>query len=262
MSLLLWNHPATAERYRIFTDRHDRYKVAARALAEAASVSSGHRVLDVAAGIGCTALACLERLGDEDMVTAVEASDAMRQEGERRTRGYPINWRAAPPKGQVFDRVLCGAAIWALGPVSEVIGRLSEYVGPEGTLAVSLPAAYLGEADAPGGGSDPLLTTLPEALAGLDLGTPPARPLPPLNEESLAQAFHDQGFSMSRSGIRQRLTQQAYLDWLALPPVNDTLLGKVPPEARPEILAQCADDLDMSSWRWETWALCVGTRVR
>lgn len=262
MSLLLWNHAVTAERYRIFTERNDRYKVAARALVEAASVASGHRVLDIAAGIGCTALACLEQLGDEDVVTAVEASDAMRQEGEHRTRGRPIAWRAAPPRGQRYDRVICGAAIWALGPVSEVIGRLSEHVEPEGALAVSLPAAYLGEADAPGGGRDPLLTALPEALAGLDLGTPPARPLPPLREESLAQAFQDHGFSMSRTDITHRLTQQAYLDWMALPPVNNTLLGKVPPEARPGILAQYAEGLDMSSWRWETWALCVGTRVR
>ena len=66
---------------------------------------------------------------------------------------------------------------------------------------------------------------------------------------------------MSRSSIRLRLTQHAYLDWLALPPVNDTLLGRIPPEVRPDILTRCAEGLDMSSWRWETWALCVGTRV-
>ena len=128
-------------------------------------------------------------------------------------------------------------------------------------MAVSLPAAYLGEADAPGGGADPELTALTAALAGLDLGNPPGTALPPLSETSLAKAFSDQGFAMSRSSIRLRLTQQAYLDWLALPPVNDTLLGRIPPEVRLDILTRCAEGLDMSSWRWETWALCVGTRV-
>lgn len=261
MSLFLWNHPVTAERYRLFTDRHDRYGAAARALAEAAAIGPGHLVLDVAAGIGCTALACLERLGEDDVVVAVEASGAMRQEGERRTRGRRITWRSAPPEGQQFDRVICGAAIWALGPVSEVIGGMSNLVAPEGTLAVSLPAAYLGEADEPGGGTDPHLTALPAALAELDLGNPPGAELAPLSDTSLAQAFRENGFSMARSDTRLRLTQQAYLDWMALPPVNDTLLGQVRPEDRPAFLARIAEDLDMSSWRWERWALCAGTRL-
>jgi len=262
MSLLMWNHPVTAERYRRFTERHDRYRVAAKALVEAAGVAPGCSVLDIAAGIGCTVLACLEQLGTGDRVTAVEAADAMRQAGARRTRGRPVDWCAAAPTGQHFDRVICGAAIWALGPVDEVVGRMREHVAPEGVLAVSLPAAYLGEADAPGGGSDPYLTALPEALAGLDLGNPPATALPSLSEKGLAQTFRDHGFNMSRSSARLQLTQQAYVDWLALPPVNDTLLGQVPPEDRPKLVFRCAEGLDMSSWRWETWALFVGTRVR
>lgn len=261
MSLFLWNHPVTAERYRIFTERHDRYRLAARALIEAAAIKPGQRVLDVAAGVGCTALACLEQLEETDVVVAVEAADAMRQAGERRTQGRRIAWRSAPPEGQQFDRVICGAAIWVLGPVSEVIGGMADLVAPGGTLAVSLPAAYLGDADEPGGGADPRLTGLAEALAELDLSNPPGAALPPLSGTSLAQAFRDNGFSVARSETRFRLTQQAYLDWMTLPPVNDTLLGQIPPEDRPALLARLAEDLDMSSWRWETWALCVGTRA-
>lgn len=261
MSLAHWNNPVTAERYRLFTERHDRYRIAARALVQAADVAPGHRVLDVAAGIGCTALACLEQLGGEDVVTAVEASDAMRQAGIARTRSRPVVWHATIPEEQQFDRVICGAAIWALGPVSEVLGRLVDHVAPAGALAVSLPAAYLGEADQPGGGTDPFLTALPAALAGLGLANAPGTALPHLDETSLTQAFLDHGFTMSRSSTRLRLTQDAYCDWLALPPVNDTLLGKVPPEDRPAIVAGQACSLDKSSWRWETWALCVGTRV-
>ncbi|WP_306142447.1 methyltransferase domain-containing protein [Roseibium sp. MMSF_3412] len=262
MSLLLWNHPVTAERYRLFTERHDRYRVVAAALAEAAAVAPGHKVLDIAAGVGCTALACLQRLGENDTVAAAEAADAMRQEGERRTRGRTVNWYAAPPQGQTYDRVICGAALWALGPAGEVIGQMSHHVAPKGALAVSLPAAYLGEADAPGGGPDPHLTSLPEALKALNLGKPPGTAQPLLSETGLRQAFADHGFVMSRSSIRLRLTQDAYCHWLALPPVNDTLLGQVPPEDRPELVYRCAEDLDMSSWRWESWALCVGTRLR
>ena len=79
--------------------------------------------------------------------------------------------------------MICGAAIWALGPVSEVIGGMSDLVAPGGALAISLPAAYLGDGDDPGGGADPeahrpCLKRLPE----LDLGNPPGAALPPLSD--------------------------------------------------------------------------------
>lgn len=260
MSLALWNHPVTAERYRIFTERHDRYRFAAEALVNAAGIAPGHKVLDVAAGIGCTSLACLEKLGTRDMVTAVEMADAMRRAGEARTRGLPIDWQAVLPAGQVFDRVTCGAALWAMGPAETVIEELAAFVAPGGLLAVSLPAAYLGEADAPGGGTDPWLTAIAEALSRLNLGKPPPEAPPPLTEDRLGKIFQDQGLSMSRTSVVHHLTQEAYCDWMTLPPVNDILLGKLDPEERPAVVAEVARDLDPASWRWESWALVIGLR--
>ena len=150
-------------------------------------------MLDVAAGIGCTALACLEQLGTGDGVTAVERADAMRRVGEARTRGRPVDWLAELPVGQTFDRVTCGAAIWAMGPAETVIADLAAFVAPGGVLAVSLPAAYLGEADAPGGGTDPWLTAVAEALSRLNLGKPPPDVPPPLTEASLGTIFQELG---------------------------------------------------------------------
>ncbi|MCX2720909.1 class I SAM-dependent methyltransferase [Roseibium salinum] len=260
MSLALWNHPVTADRYRHFTGRHDRYRRAARALVEAAAIAPGHRVLDFAAGIGCTALASLEQLGQSDVVTAVEAAEAMRLAGAVRTRDLPVNWCPATPAGQHYDRVICGAAIWALGPVADVVADLAGHVAPGGALAVSLPAAYLGEPDVPGGGSDPWLGRLPEVLAGMKLGKAPIDPLPPLNDLALTQAFADSGFSVIRTTLRQRLSQTAYCDWMTLPPVNDTLLGQLPPEDRIAVVGRAASSLDTASWRWEAWALYTGVR--
>jgi len=260
MSLALWNHPVTAARYELFTDRHDRYRAAGAALAQAAALAPGHSVLDMAAGIGCTALACLKKLGKEGAVTAVEAADAMRQTGQTRTSGSPVFWQDAVPDNQQFDRVICGASLWAMGPVDETIGTLAAHVAPGGSLAVSLPAAYLGEADAPGGGTDPWLTALPEALSRLGFGTPPPPAPPALTEAGLAETFSRHGLSMTRMNFVQRLTQAAYRDWMMLPPVNEILLGKLPPEDRLALVAQTAETLDMCSWRWETWALCVGVR--
>lgn len=261
MSLSLWDHPVTAECYRRFTERHDRYRVASEALVQAAGVAPGQRVLDVAAGIGCTAMALLERLGPEDTVTAVEAAEAMRRVGMERTKGLPVFWCARPPEDGQFDRVICSAALWAMGPVETVLAGLAGHLAPGGVLAVSLPAAYLGEPDAPGGGADPWLTGVAEALSRLNLGKPPAEAPPPLSEASVAAVFEDQGLAMSRTNVVYRLTQAAYCDWLAMPPVNETLLGRLPPEDRPVVVQEAARSLDPASWRWEAWALLIGTRA-
>jgi SAM-dependent methyltransferase len=260
MSLALWNHPVTAERYRIFTERHDRYRFAAEALVNAAGIAPGQKVLDVAAGIGCTSLACLEKLGVKDVVTAVEMAGAMRRAGETRTKGLPVDWLAVLPAGQTFDRVICGAALWAMGAPDPVIEDLAAFVAPGGVLAVSLPASYLGEPDTPGGGTDPWLTAIPEALSRLNLGKPPTAAPLPLTEAILARIFQDHGLSVSRTSVVHRLTQSAYCDWMTLPPVNDILLGKLDPDERPAVVADAARDLDQASWRWEAWALFIGMR--
>jgi SAM-dependent methyltransferase len=266
MTLDLWNHPVTAERYRLFTGRHERYRTAARALVEAAGIAPGDSVLDVAAGIGCTAIACIEKLGPEDRVTAVERAGSMRAAGTSRTGGLPVDWLEALPAGRMFDRVICGAAIWALGPVEEVIACLATHVAQGGVLAVSLPAAYLGEADDPGGGIDPWLTGLPDALARLDLGS--AAPAAPggtseqLNDALMRRSFASCGLTVTRKSFRQMLTQATYCDWMSLPPVNDRLLGQLPPADRPAVVARVAASLDAASWRWEAWAVYAGVRMQ
>lgn len=260
--LLLWDDPLTAGLYGAFTDRHERYRAANAALAAASGISPGRSVLDVGAGLGCTGRACLDRLGAGDEVVCVEPATAMRELGRQRTKGLPVAWRADLPAGRSFHRVLCGAAIWAMTPVGAAIARLAALVIPGGKLAFSIPAAYLGEPDEPGGGMDPWLTALPARLSELGLGRPvPATP-GAQGAIDLARELRLTGLRPETSRIRTRLTQAALRDWLKLPPVNYALLGAVPATERPALIEKAYRHVDADSWRWESWAILVATSER
>lgn len=260
MSLALWNHPVTAERYRNFSERHDRYRAVAEALVAAAGAAPGLRVLDAAAGLGCAALACLDRMGADDRILATEAAAAMRTAGRARTAGRRIDWLAEPPEAACFDLVICSAAIWAMGPVDAVIRELARRVAPGGALAFSMPSAYLGEPDAPGGGADPWLVTLLAALTQLGFERPATQPMAQPTAPAIENALRREGLAAQHTRLRLRLDQAAFRDWMLLPPVNDSLLGALPPEDRPAIVARAAAVLDLRSWRWEGWSLWVARR--
>src|ERR1700687_4707162 len=74
-----WDHPDTARYYEAFCEAHGRYREASLALTGAACLERGQRVLDLAAGTGCTAEAALD-CGCE--VTCVEPAGAMRDAGK------------------------------------------------------------------------------------------------------------------------------------------------------------------------------------
>ena len=156
-----WDDPATARYYEAFDRRHDRYRRANEELVREAALAPGQRVLDVGAGLGGTARAALAACPGLEVV-CVEPAAAMRERG--RELVPQARWTETLPDER-FDRVLCGASIWLLGPLPEAIPRLAASVARGGALGFTIPALYLGEPDEPGGGDDPLLLELPALIA-------------------------------------------------------------------------------------------------
>jgi hypothetical protein len=140
-------------------------------------------------------------------------------------------------------------------PLSRTIGRLAALVAPGGALCFNIPAAYLLEADEPGGGRDPRLIELPalverpprppSATDGLGPQLPSADAI-----DSLLEAA---GLRVDRWSVSVRLTQAAYRDWLKIPVVSEGLLPGLPPTERNRRLDAAYARADRRSWRWERW---------
>ena len=291
-----WDHADTARYYARFQRRHTRYRQANRELVRHAALvaadvewaralgadpvarvldvdagasdarglemgASGDamRILDVAAGDGGTTAAALERVGAGADVVCFEPAAAMRALGEATLRDGRVAWTAGWPDGSdAFDLVLCGAAVWQLVPLEATFRRIFESLRPGGCLCFDLPAPYLGEADAPGGGRDPLLLALPAALAGRvgaargdeDGG---ARPDVAHDVASLEAALGAAGFHARRWRFALRLDQPAYRDWLKIPPTTDRLLLGFDADERARRIDAAFERVDARSWRWERW---------
>lgn len=248
MSLLSWDHPDTARYYEAFCERHGRYRDANAALAGAAAIGAEHRVLDLAAGTGRTADAAAKYSGD---ITCVEAARAMRDVGTARLPG--VRWLAAwPAKGELFDRVLCGAAVWQMLPLAETFARVADLVAPGGAFVFNILSQYLGEADAPGGGRDPYLVELYAALAdGRGTSAAAGAPLPGVDE--IAEMLRGCGFEAYRWCVRFRLTQSALRDWMKIPPITDYLFDGMAAGDRAARVDAAFAGCDAESWRWEAW---------
>lgn len=244
-----WDHPDTARYYEAFCRQHARYTEANRALIAAAALRPGQRVLDMAAGTGGTAEAALAH-GVE--LTCVEPANAMRQVGGGRVP--QARWIAAwPEEGKVFDRVLCGAAIWQMLPAGQTFTRVAAVLRAGGALVFNIPSLYLGEADPPGEGRDPYLLELAGKLSG---GRAPqavaAERVPPADEiDALLGAA---GFDGARWCFRIRFTQPALRDWMKIPPLTDALLDGLSADERAARVDDAYAQCDPESWRWETWS--------
>jgi SAM-dependent methyltransferase len=243
-----WDHPDTARYYEAFSEAHGRYREANLALTGAACLGPGHRVLDLAAGTGRTAEEALD-LGCE--VTCVEPAGAMRDAGMRRLPN--VRWLAGwPAFGERFDRVLCGAAIWQMMPLAETFARVAELLEPGGAFAFNVPSLYLGEADEPGGGSDPRLLELAARLAGGRIPAAAAMEAPP-GADQIERLLREAGFLPARWCARSRLTQAALRDWMKIPVLTDALLDGMSADDRAALVDAAYAQCDPASWRWEAW---------
>ena len=243
-----WDHPDTARYYEAFSETHGRYREANLALTGAACLERGQRVLDIAAGTGRTAEAALD-WGCE--VTCVEPAGVMRDAGRQRLP--QVRWLAGwPAPGDRFDRVLCGAAIWQMMPLGETFARVAELVKAGGGFAFNVPSLYLGEADEPGGGSDPRLVELVVRLAGGRTPVAAAMEAPPGVDET-ERLLREAGFAPARWCARSRLTQAALRDWMKIPVLTDALLDGMAADDRAALVDAAYAQCDPASWRWEAW---------
>jgi SAM-dependent methyltransferase len=250
----VWDHPDVARYYEQFCHRYARYRHANRKLAAHAAVGGNLRILDFAAGTGRTAEAVLPFLGPGGVVLCVEPAGAMRSAGIGRIRDPRISWAAQIPKElQCWDRILCSAAIWQLDRLEDWFFRFASLLRPGGALCFNVPSLYLGQADEPGGGEDPLLLQLPALLnekrtshpsrAGVQLRTTPQ-----IEEMLLAS-----GLTPRRWEVRTRFSYPAYRDWLKIPVNTEGLFAGTPADYRAALIDQAYEKVDRRSWRWERW---------
>jgi SAM-dependent methyltransferase len=254
-----WDDPQTAAYYEAFCQRYSRYRRANRELISRALLEPGLRVLDLAAGTGRTAEAALNRLGRNGQILCVEPSAAMRAVGMRRLKDSPVHWSTTLPDAfGSFDRILCGAAIWQLNPLQETARTLADLLRPGGALCFNIPAIYLFEPDEPGGGSDPLLLSLPALLfLESDLWRVHEAPPPPvgdpLHRGSIRALLCAAGLRAQSWSFRVRLTQDEYAAWLKIPVLTTHRMGGVEPEERARRIDAALESVDRSSWKWERW---------
>jgi SAM-dependent methyltransferase len=265
-----WDHPETARAYRRFHRRSDRYRKANRALVNEACLRPGLHLLDLGAGAGGTAVAALPHLGEHDRILCVEPAAAMRRLGRATLRDERVGWASECPAARArFDRVLCGAAMWQMNPLERTFSLVHALLRPGGCLAFNVPALYLGEPDPPGGGRDPHLLELPQAIAqetisirvtceasGADA---PTHALPGGNSPA-RHTVHTVGGALERTGFRARrwsfsirFRQDEYREWLRIPPTTDGLLRGVQPRERERLIERAFRHVDERSWRWERW---------
>jgi len=264
-----WDHEETAAAYEIFSARHDRYRVANRALVENAYVENSLHILDFAAGMGATTQALLSEIRPEARVVCVEPSYTMRSRGRNQVQDYRVSWQDGLPDADTFstnddyfDRIVCGAAIWQMLPLHTIIEQLSCLLKPGGALCFNIPALYLGEADQPGGGDDPNLWALPgllqqrarELIPALAQATAsPAQALDQLTTDAVDKMLHRQGLLATHWCLNARLTQTAYKDWLKIPVISNGFFPGLDSASRDQLIEEAFQQVDAHSWRWECW---------
>lgn len=247
-----WNCAAAARLYDAFNLNHDRYRLASEYLVQQTRLRDDVRVLDFGAGTGVTAQAALRMLGPAGQVVCLEPAAAMRAVGVANVDDSRVQWVESLCDAERFACVLCSATIWQIEPFEAAIDQLASRVAAGGTLSFNVPAAYLGQPDEPGEGSDPYLLGLPTLLADPSRrsGAQPMN-LPVADEVDvlLAQRFA----SVSRWSQATRLDHPAFRDWMKLPVINEPFFPGVAIDERVRQIDAAFERCDPGSWRWETW---------
>lgn len=113
------------------------------ALLQAAKISEGHRVLDVATGTGAAAQAASELVGPSGEVVAGDISGSMIDVAKRNMKALPIRFerfdgQALPfPEGR-FDRVICQLGLAFFEDPASGLGEFKRVLVPDGRVAVTI----------------------------------------------------------------------------------------------------------------------------
>ncbi len=244
-----WDRAETVQAWQDFGARFDRYHAVNAALAEHADLAGSRRVLDVGAGTGGTARALLARLPAEAELCCVEPAAAMRQAAE--LDDPRVSWLTSLPEAR-FDRIVCGASLWLLGPLEQALDQLRARLAEGGALVFAIPAAYLGEPDAPGGGPDPhLVEPAQRFVAGRPTAPQAGDPLP--DAAGLEEQLRGVGLRPEPWSVQTTWSFESYTAWLALPPVAEAMRPDLDEPRRRALLAEVAASCAPGSWRTERW---------
>ena len=113
------------------------------ALLEAAQISAGHRVLDVATGTGAAAQAAAERVGPSGEIVAGDISSAMIEVAKRNLKNVPIRFEKFDghdlpfPQGR-FDRVICQLGLAFFEDPARGLGEFKRVLVRDGRVAVTV----------------------------------------------------------------------------------------------------------------------------
>ncbi len=234
-----WNEPAQADAYARFCERSGHYRESSAALCDAADIPAAGRIAELGFGTGETTREILRRLAPEGRLVALDTAVLM-HEYVLKTSGLgddprvqfragssrALNWIAAHEGG--FDRVIGNACIWLTSDIGDALEQLARATLPNGRLALSVPAEYLGHVEH---------VSTPEAMSVAVALEETRRTLgisPPTGTTAPHEALGDAGrFSalVGRAGWRdvsltvwtRDWTSGEYLDWLAMPVVSENL---------------------------------------
>ena len=112
-------------------------------LCDAAGLTSGQRILDVACGTGIVARTAADRVGAAN-VTGVDLNEAMLSVAGR--VGPNLEWRqgdagALPFDDDSFDSVLCQMALMFFPDRGRALQEMARVTAPGGTVAVLVPSS-------------------------------------------------------------------------------------------------------------------------
>ena len=110
-------------------------------LADAARLSAGDRVLDVACGTGAATLAAVARVGPTGSVTGLDPNPDML--AVARGKGAPVDWRdgvaeALPFPDASFDAVVSQFGMMFFTDAAGAVGEMLRVLRPGGRLAVAV----------------------------------------------------------------------------------------------------------------------------
>ena len=125
-------------------------------------------------------------------------------------------------------------------------------------LCFNIPSLYLGRADEPGGGDDPNLLAIP-SLLGAHSNAIAADALP--SAEAIDHFLSSIGLTVRKWRFRQRITQEAYRDWLKIPILTNQWFEGLDADERALRIDRAFECVDSTSWRWEEWSGWTAART-
>jgi ubiquinone/menaquinone biosynthesis C-methylase UbiE len=220
---------ASAERYDRFMGRYTR--TLAPALADAAGVAGGMRVLDVGCGPGGLADELARRVGAEN-VAAIDPAPQFADACRARQPGADVRVgvaEALPWPDGAFDATLSSLVIGFMQDADQGVREMARVTRPGGTVAACMW-------DVPGGGMT-MLSTFWRAARELDPNAVGERARPGVTEGDIAERFRRAGLRDVVEGSLEASADYADFDdfWdpftFAVGPAGDYLASR-PPEDR------------------------------